>query len=299
MKDIIFIIALAILLVACGVLLAVHLKTKKRIRTLTESIDTFFKDGTCTGFATDEGEFSHLQNSICDLEAKLLFEREYTRREAGRNSEFISDISHQLKTPLAGLRLYCELQQGANADPHTEKELALISKMEKLIHNILRLEKIRSDTYSMQFAQVQMADIFAELQAEFSLLFAQKEITVHGNAVLRCDKAWLREAMGNVIKNACEHTAPDGKVEVCIEQAEKSVLVSIEDNGGGVADEELSLLFCRFHRSENASPESAGIGLAITRAIVEKHHGTVTAINSRKGLLVSMCFPVIDANLKL
>ena len=73
----------------------------------------------------------------------------------------------------------------------------------------------------------------------------------------------------------------------------------IEDNGGGVAEDELSMLFRRFHRSQNASPDSAGIGLAITKAIVEKHHGTITAENSEKGLRVSMCFPIIDANLKL
>lgn len=299
MKDIILVIALVAALILCAVLLAVHLKGKKRIRSLTESIDTFLKDGTLTDLATDEGEFSHLQNNICDLETKLVFEREYTKREAKSNTEFISDISHQLKTPLAGLRLYCEMQHSTAPDAHTEKELALIGKMEKLIHNILRLEKLRSDTYSMQFAEVQLAEIFAELQTEFSALFAQKTITVHGNAALRCDKMWLREALGNVIKNACEHTEPDGKVEINIEQAEKSALVTIQDNGGGVKAEELSMLFRRFHRSEDASPDSAGIGLAITRAIVEKHHGTVTAENRNKGLCVSMCFPVIDANLKL
>ena len=122
---------------------------------------------------------------------------------------------------------------------------------------------------------------------------------VKGNGSLRTDKAWLREALGNVIKNACEHTKADGKVDITIEQAEKSVSVIIEDNGGGVPENELPMLFRRFHRTENASPDSAGIGLSITKAIVEKHHGTITAEKSEKGLRVSMCFPIIDANLKL
>ncbi len=299
MKDIILIIAFVLLFAVCAVLLALHISTKKKIRALTESIDLFLKDGSLTELATDEGAFSHLQNNICDLEAALVHAREYTKREAKSNTEFISDISHQLKTPLAGLRLYCEMQHSTTPDSHTEKELALIGKMEKLIFNILRLEKLRSDTYSMHFAEVQLTDIFAELQADFSALYTQKAITVTGEAVLRCDKTWLREAFGNVIKNACEHTAPDGKIDIIIEKAEKSLLVVIQDNGGGVANEELPMLFRRFHRSEGASPDSAGIGLAITKAIVEKHHGTVTAENRNKGLCVSMCFPVIDANLKL
>ena len=70
-------------------------------------------------------------------------------------------------------------------------------------------------------------------------------------------------------------------------------------HGGGVPEKELPMLFRRFHRTENASPDRAGIGLSITKAIVEKHHGTITAENSEKGLRVAMCFPIIDANLKL
>ena len=171
--------------------------------------------------------------------------------------------------------------------------------MEKLIYNVLKLEKIRSDTYVMNFEETELFELLLDLKAEFSALFPTKTIMVKGNGSLRTDKAWLREALGNVIKNACEHTKADGKVDITIEQAEKSVSVIIEDDGGGVPENELPMLFRRFHRTENASPDSAGIGLSITKAIVEKHHGTITAENSEKGLRVAMCFPIIDANLKL
>ena len=182
---------------------------------------------------------------------------------------------------------------------HTEKELELIGKMEKLIYNVLRLEKLRSDTYSMNFENLEISDIADDIRNEFLHLFPQKKINISGNGCFRLDKSWLREAFVNVIKNACEHTETDGIVNVIIEQAEKSVSIVIEDNGGGVPEDELPKLFERFHRSVNASPDSAGIGLAITKAIVEKHHGTIIAENSNKGLRVSMCFPIIDANLKL
>ncbi len=299
MTDIFLIASLVVAVTACVVLLALHIINKRKVRALTRSIDKFIKDGTLTELATSDGDLAHLQTNICELEARLIREREYTKQEAKNNTEFISDISHQLKTPLAGLRLYCEMAHNASPDSHTEKELALISKMEKLIYNVLKLEKIRSDTYVMSFAETEVSDIITELKTEFTALFPQKEITVTGNGLFRCDKPWLREALGNVIKNACEHTASDGKVDITIEEAEKSVSIIIEDNGGGVAEDELSMLFRRFHRSQNASPDSAGIGLSITKAIVEKHHGTITAENSEKGLRVSMCFPIIDANLKL
>ncbi len=299
MKDIFLIVALVIMTVLCVLLLALHIINKKKTRALTQSIDKFIKDGTMTELSTSDGDFAHLQSNVCELEARLVQEREYTKLEAKNNTEFISDISHQLKTPLAGLRLYCEMEHNTTPSSHTEKELVLISKMEKLIYNVLKLEKIRSDTYVMNFEETELSDILLDLKSEFSALFPTKTITVKGKGSLRTDKAWLREALGNVIKNACEHTKENGRVDILIEQAEKSVSVIIEDNGGGVAEEELSMLFRRFHRSQNASPDSAGIGLSITKAIVEKHHGTITAENSEKGLRVSMCFPIIDANLKL
>lgn len=299
MKDIFLFVTLVVMTVICAVLFAFHIINKKKVRTLTQSIDKFIKDGTLTELATSDGDIAHLQTNICELETRLIQEREYTKLEAKNNTEFISDISHQLKTPLAGLRLYCEMEHNTTPSSYTEKELVLISKMEKLIYNVLKLEKIRSDTYVMSFAETEIADIASELKTEFTALFPQKEITVSGNGTFRCDKAWLREALGNVIKNACEHTASDGRVDIIIEEAEKSVSVIIEDNGGGVPESELPMLFRRFHRTEKASPDSAGIGLSITKAIVEKHHGTITAENSEKGLRVSMCFPIIDANLKL
>lgn len=299
MTDIFLLVALIIAVTSCAVLIAVYIINKKKILTLTRSIDDFIKDGTLTELATSDSYIAHLQSNICELEARLIREQEYTKKEAKNNTEFISDISHQLKTPLAGLRLYCEMAHNASPDSHTEKELALISKMEKLIYNVLKLEKIRSDTYIMNFAETDISDIVTELKTEFTALFEQKEITVNGSGIFRCDKAWLSEALANVIKNACEHTADNGRVDILIEQAEKSIGVIIEDNGGGVAEDELSMLFRRFHRSQNASPDSAGIGLSITKAIVEKHHGTIIAENSEKGLRVSMCFPIIDANLKL
>lgn len=289
----------AFLFVLCLMLVAVVIVNRIRINKLNQSVDEFFKSGKLTEISTSDGVIANLQTNICELETRLLLERENTRQESKNNTEFISDISHQLKTPLAGIRLYCEMEYSASPDAHTEKELELISKMEKLIYNVLMLEKIRSDTYVMNFEKHNVSEILNELKLEFLPLFPQKQIAVNGTGLLRCDKVWLREAFGNIIKNACEHTPPNGRIDVTIEKSEKSVSVTFEDNGGGVPENELLLLFRRFHRSQNASPDSAGVGLAITKAIIEKHHGTIIAENGEKGLKISICFPIIDASVKL
>lgn len=299
MKEQILIISLIFFIALCIILIIAHIISKRKIRKLTEDIDKFIKDGKVPEMSTKDGAMAHLQNNVFELETRLIQEREYTKQEAKNNTEFISDISHQLKTPLAGLRLYCEMEHNSNPTSYTEKELQLVEKMEKLIHNVLKLEKIRSDTYVMNFEKTEISLILEELKTEFCTLFPQKQINIDGKGVFRCDKSWLREAFGNIIKNACEHTIPDGKVDIFIEQAEKSVSITIEDNGGGVPENEIPLIFKRFHRTENASPDSAGIGLSITKAIIEKHHGTIIAENGEKGLRFSICFPIIDANMKL
>ncbi len=286
----IMLIVSAVLLMISVILLINNRKIHKDIDRLSAAIE----NEKLTEYSTADNHFSRLHNAVADLENRLRLEKSSTARESKKNSEFISDISHQLKTPLAAMRLYVEMEYGESPNEHTEKELQLIDKMENLIYKLLRLEKIKSDSYVMDFGFCDIKEVADEVVSEFRPLFPNKQYIVTGESHFRLDKAWLSEALGNVIKNASEHTDDNGKIEITIEGSEQSTTVSIKDNGGGVPEDELSKLFQRFHRTENANPNSVGIGLAITKAIVEKHHGTITAENTGEGLNMIMCFPHID-----
>lgn len=270
-----------------------------RINKLSDSIDKFLESGGKTDFRPLDSNFARLQNNVSDLEGRLELEKNNTSLETKRNVDFVADISHQLKTPLAGLKLYCEMERDSAPTPYTEKELLLIGKMEKLIRDLLKLEKIRSDAYIMEYGDYSIEDIIGELIGEFRHLFPNKCYSVSGKSTVRCDRAWMSEALGNIIKNAGEHTAESGRIDVLIDNGEKSTIIVIEDDGGGIPAEQLPLIFRRFYRSEKSSPDSVGIGLAITREIIEKHHGTISAENGKKGLKVVICLPVIDANIKI
>lgn len=288
-----------VLLIISVTIIILYVRNKKEVLKLSQKIDSFLHSGERINISTKDNAVAALQNSLADLENKLILEQENTRAQAKKHTDFIADVSHQLKTPLAGLKLYCEMDKAQNTSSYSEKELQLIDKMENLIKSLLRLEKLRSDTYTMNFSEQKAENILGELKGEFEHLFPEKEFVFSGNAVFRCDKGWLSEALGNIIKNAGEHTPADGKVSIIAEDGDKSILFTIQDNGTGIEEKDLPKLFDRFYKAENASADSAGIGMSIAKAVVEKHHGTIFAENTEAGLRVVICIPKFDGEIKI
>ena len=278
----------------CLLLLVQRWLLDRRIRLLAEQVDSFNSGRSeMLDVALEEDRLAQLHNGIADLQLSLTRARELNAEECSRTSQLTADISHQLKTPLTTLRLYAELDNG----PHRDASLDQIQRMETLIQALLRLERLCADGYAFTFAPADAEALLRDQWQGLQALWPGKKLIIEGSAQIRCDEKWLGEAFGNLLKNACEHTPEDGVIRVQLERTDAAFFCVMEDNGGGVPREELSRLFQRFYRAQHQSKNGAGIGLAIVKEVIQRHHGSILAENGEHGLKMTISMPMLDRNL--
>ena len=210
--------------------------------------------------------------------------------EKNNTKSLVTDISHQLKTPLASLQLFVELDQGA----HLEQEQVQLERMQALISGLLRLERLCADGYAFHFESHDLLELVGSCWQPLAKLYPEKTLTLTGTAALRCDEIWMGEAITNLLKNACEHTLPSGHIRISIEETAGEVAICLSDDGGGVSAEELPRLFERFYHGSHPG-HGAGIGLAIVKEVVLRHHGSIAAENIPGGLQFTLFFPKLDS----
>ena len=215
----------------------------------------------------------------------------------------ISDISHQLKTPLAALSMYNEIIQEEPDNIETvktfsEKSLAAVGRMESLIKTLLKLTRLDAGGIEFHKDMYAIGEIISGACEELTdrAKMEQKEIKITGNVkdMIKCDIEWTREAVGNIVKNALDHTTEGGIVSISWEKTPLMFRISIADDGRGIADEDIYHIFKRFYRSKNAlDTHGAGLGLPLAKSIAEGQGGTI-AVKSREGegTVFTLSFPL-------
>lgn len=290
------VIALTLSGIAFAVLLALYIRQRVRMRRLTEAAEDFLiGTGSALTFSVQEDAVAPIHNALAETQNRLLLAKERQAEECRRTSDLTADISHQLKTPLASLRLYCEM----DGSPHLPQQIRQIERMERLIGSLLRLERLCADGYEFAFADHAVGEIVRTAWAGLSSAFPNCRLELTGDAALRCDEKWLGEAFSNLLKNACEHMPQGGTIRVWMETTEAAFICTVTDEGGGASLKDLPHLFERFYRAEGSPATGAGLGLAIVREIIWRHHGSIWAENVsgvHAGLRMTLSLPLLKLN---
>lgn len=233
----------------------------------------------------NEGELYRLFHSINSLAAVLNAHADNELREKEFLKNTISDISHQLKTPLAALNIYNGLLQDEDIEVSSVKEFADLSereldRMETLVQNLLKIAKLDAGAIVFEKEKENVADMMQDLELHFAYRAKQeqKEIILSGadDISLFCDRDWLSEAIGNIVKNALDHTQKGDAVHIEWRMLPSAVQIAVKDTGCGIHPEDLHHIFKRFYRSRfSKDTQGIGLGLPLAKAIIEAHGGVI------------------------
>jgi len=272
----------AILVICYGYFREQHKIMEHAILQITEYISGN-KDVTIE--CNDEGELYRLFHEVNSLVAILNAHAENEKNAKKFLKNTISDISHQLKTPLAALNIYMGLIQDEAEELPTIQELSRLSeqeldRIEGLVQNLLKITKLDAGMIVLEKSLENVSEIAESVKKHFLFRASQegKEICLSGSGetAFLCDRSWMIEAISNLVKNALDHTK-EGDC-ICMEWwvSASIVQITIKDNGSGIYPEDLHHIFKRFYRSRySKDTQGIGLGLPLAKAIVEAHDGTI------------------------
>ena len=235
----------------------------------------------------EEGDLYRLFQEVNALVSILNAHADNEKRAKTFMKDTISDISHQLKTPLAALNIYQGIiQEEAKESPVIlefselcEQEL---DRTETLVQNLLKITKLDAGTIVIENAQVNVSQMMEQVQKSFAYRAEKqgKTLLLLGDpeAELLCDQTWMREAVSNLVKNALDHTKKGDTISIRWKKFPSMVQIAVQDNGSGIHPEDMPHIFKRFYRSRFSKDiPGIGLGLPLAKAIVEAHGGTLEA----------------------
>lgn len=239
----------------------------------------------------EEGELSILASEIQKMTARLSEQADLLQKDKSKLTDAIADISHQMRTPLTTMNLVVSML--GQEDLSYEKRLSLTRDLKRqmerthwLVEALLKISKIDAGTARFHLEEVKMEEIIKRCVEPFlvpmELRGQQLKIQVE-KEMAKVDMAWTVEALSNLIKNCMEHTPMDGCIEVEVLETAIYTKVVIMDNGPGIEAADLPYIFDRFYKGKNATKESIGIGLALSRMIILAQNGTIQVSNRREG----------------
>lgn len=261
-------------------------KNKIIYRKINEILEKIIDGKSITEVPFNESELSLLSNQLKTISNKLDFEIGRADSEKEQIKQLISNMSHQLKTPLANVMMYEELLDNndlseAHRADFMKKLKAQSEKINWLLESLFKMSKLEQNVIEFDTTKTGIKSTIRNAVNTVYEKAEKKNIKIHvadfEDVVLLHNPKWTSEVFVNLLENAIKYTADSGSIEISVECLETYSMIHVKDNGMGISKEELPYIFGRFYRSEKVNDiEGSGIGLYLSKMILEKEKGYMT-----------------------
>lgn len=302
-------VAALVLAAVCASAAWIFYRQKRRLyRLVTQMLDELLDDKAVTLTDLEEGEISALAGRAKRLSEKLQFEISQAEQEKEQVKSLISNMSHQLKTPLANIMMYEEILTSEGSDGtelSREEQKKFLKKMriqsEKvnwILNSLFRMVKLEQNVIQFEAGPNLIRKTILDAVNLIYEKAQAKEIEIETKYFPDCslfhNPKWTTEVFANLLENAVKYTRRGGRITIGMNRMEMYTEIWIRDTGIGIAPEELPEIFRRFYRSPDVENlEGSGIGLYLSKLILEKEKGYMN-VASRKG--EGSCFSVFLQN---
>ena len=233
----------------------------------------------------EEGDLSILKDELYKTTVMLNEQAHQSKKDKESLKNSLSDISHQLRTPLTSINLMIDNIMEGNKTKEEERKLLVninhkIKNTSFLVESLLKLSKFDANTIEFNPNNYKINKILESVEDNLRDLLDLNDITLNitGNKkdTLYCDNKWQIEALTNIIKNCIEHSEPGNNIDISYDKSELLTKITIKDYGKGMNPKDKRHIFDRFYKGENSNPKSIGIGMSLAKMIIEHDGGTIS-----------------------
>ena len=288
MKNLVRILCAVIVALICVIVILFawyEVKIRKFSRALSDLLDDMIDEKHIDFTICKETLDSKLQYKLKRLSEMLKDKTRQWLEEKKVIQTLVSDISHQVKTPIANIKMYNEIMMERDLSEKMHEEFLQLSKqqidkLDFLMQSMIKMSRLENGVVNLLLEASPISETLAKALGGIILKAEQKGI----NLTVNCDDAiianhdvkWTAEAILNILDNAVKYTYENGSIEVQVQSLECYVVICIKDNGIGISEEEQALVFRRFYRSGRVhSEEGVGIGLSLAREILMQENGYI------------------------
>ena len=284
------IINLCVIIGLSVIVLVIFIKYNKQKDKKLQEITKYIEEINNKNYKLDieentEDELSILKNEIYKTTIMLKEVAENSQKDKVNLKDSLSDISHQLKTPLTSMSILLDnIIDNPQMDSKTRNNFIKDIRREMininfLVNSLLKLSKLDANSVHFINKEINAKEMLQEAIKNVSVLCDLKNISIFicgdENIKIKCDFKWQIEAITNILKNCVEHSKENSKIEISFEKNNVYTKIEIRDYGVGIAKEDLPHIFARFYKGINSSNDSVGIGLALSKSIIESNNGYI------------------------